>query len=351
MINVTIRDLKQEDKDVFLAAMQCSQALHHPWVQAPTTGKAFDEYYQKSQLPNQKAFLVCDEANEIAGVINLSEIVMGCFQNAYIGFYATADYSSKGYMSAGLKLVLQKAFREMGLHRLEANIQPSNLSSIQLVKKNGFRYEGYSPRYLKINDAWQGHERWAITYEDYIQDDESVQRQDQILQTSYNAAWPSLANNEISAIKAALPADCVLDIQHVGSTAIPGITAKPIIDIQLAVPSLAAMKIIAVPALQKLGYEYWSENPDPGRMFFVKGMPPYGSARTHHVHIVELSSPHWQDKIDFRDYLIAHPQMAEQYSALKLQLTELYRHDREQYAKAKTEFVKNVLVMARQGKQ
>lgn len=68
------------------------------------------------------------------------------------------DYAGKGYMSAGLKLVLEKVFNELALHRLEATIQPENTASICLVKKNGFRYEGYSPRYLQIDNVWCGHE-------------------------------------------------------------------------------------------------------------------------------------------------------------------------------------------------
>lgn len=70
-------------------------------------------------------------------------------------------------MSAGLKLVLHSVFTELKLHRLEANIQPGNIKSIQLVQSNGFKKEGYSPRYLKIQDEWRDHERWAITYENW----------------------------------------------------------------------------------------------------------------------------------------------------------------------------------------
>jgi RimJ/RimL family protein N-acetyltransferase len=72
-------------------------------------------------------------------------------------------------MSSGLKLVLNEFFNEMKLHRLEANIQPENIRSINLVKNNGFRKEGYSPCYLKINNEWRDHERWAITLEDFNQ--------------------------------------------------------------------------------------------------------------------------------------------------------------------------------------
>lgn len=167
MSEIFIREPKRDDKNDFVAAMQRSQALHHPWVKAPLTRQEFDEYFQRYQQANQKSFLVC-QSNNIVGVFNISEIVRGLFQNAYLGFYVVADYASKGYMSAGLKLVLEKVFNELALHRIEANIQPENTRSIQLVKNNSFRYEGFSPHYLKINDEWRGHEHWAMTLEDYI---------------------------------------------------------------------------------------------------------------------------------------------------------------------------------------
>ncbi len=168
MSSITIREPKPEDKEAFLQAMLCSQSLHHPWVKSPQTSQEFDNYILRLQQTNQKGFFLCDQSNNIVGVVNLNEIVRGFFQSAYLGFYAVADYAGQGYMSAGLKLILHNVFEEMKLHRLEANIQPENIRSINLVKNNGFRKEGYSPRYLKVNNEWRDHERWAITYEDFI---------------------------------------------------------------------------------------------------------------------------------------------------------------------------------------
>lgn len=167
---IVIRELRFEDEPAFIAAMRRSQSLHHPWVKAPQTPQEFSDYLHRSLQGNQKSFLVCDQSDNIVGVFNISEIVRGLFQNAYLGFYSVTDYTSQGYMSAGLKLILQKVFNEMELHCLEANIQPENLRSINLVKNNGFRKEGYSLRYLKINEEWRDHERWAITLEDFSQD-------------------------------------------------------------------------------------------------------------------------------------------------------------------------------------
>lgn len=164
---VLIREPMLEDENTFITAMQNSQTLHRSWVKSPQTPQEFRDYFQRSQQINQKSFLVCDTSENIAGVFNISEIVHGFFQNAYLGFYATTDYAGKGYMTAGLKLILQKVFNEIELHRLEANIQPENIRSINLVKNNGFRKEGYSPHYLKINEEWRDHERWAMTREDW----------------------------------------------------------------------------------------------------------------------------------------------------------------------------------------
>jgi len=104
---------------------------------------------------------------EISGVININEIIRGAFQNGFLGFYAIEGYAGKRYMSQGLTLVLDEAFSIFKLNHLEANIQPDNTRSIQLIEKLGFRKEGFSPHYLKINNQWRDHERWAITCEDW----------------------------------------------------------------------------------------------------------------------------------------------------------------------------------------
>lgn len=350
MSNIIIREPKIEDKEIFLAAMQRSQSLHHPWVKTPLSSQEFDEYFQRFQQPNQKSFFVCDQSDNIVGVFNVSEIVRGQFQNAFLGFYGVADHAGKGHMSTGLKLVLEEVFKGLALHRLEANIQPENIRSIQLVKNNGFRYEGFSPRYLKINGEWRGHEHWAMTSEDFIRNDADVLKKDHVNILPYNPEWPDMACIEIGKLRAVLPHDKIIDIQHVGSTAIPEASAKPIIDIQIAANSLEEMKVIAIPALQKLGYEYWYENPDPERMFFVKGMPPFGEKRTHHVHIVEPTSQHRQGKILFRDYLITHPEVAQEYQQLKILLAQQYTYDREEYTNAKGEFVNKILQLAKNKK-
>jgi RimJ/RimL family protein N-acetyltransferase len=165
-IQIQIREPTLEDQIDFIAAMQASENHHFPWVNAPKTPEEFQRYLERSQDPRHQSFLVLEETGNIAGVFNLNEIVRGAFQSAYLGFYAVEGYAGKGIMSVGLKQVLARAFNQMGLHRLEANIQPDNSRSIYLVKNNGFKKEGFSPRYLNINGEWKDHERWAIIQED-----------------------------------------------------------------------------------------------------------------------------------------------------------------------------------------
>ncbi len=107
----------------------------------------------------------------MVGVFNLSQIFRGCFCSAYLGFWASSRWQGKGLMRESLELVLDAAFGELELHRVEANIQPGNEPSRQLVKRVGFRLEGFSPRYLKIGGEWRDHERWAITAEEPLTGD------------------------------------------------------------------------------------------------------------------------------------------------------------------------------------
>lgn len=154
-------------ESAFLEAVGRSRRLHHPWVVAPGDAEAFRRFIDKPDGGREVSFLVMTPDGEMAGVVNLNEIVRGVFKNAYLGYYAFSPFAGKGVMTAGLRAAIRRAFGPLGLHRLEANIQPGNLTSIALVRRLGFRLEGFSPRYLKIGGRWRDHERWAITREDF----------------------------------------------------------------------------------------------------------------------------------------------------------------------------------------
>ncbi len=167
---------------------------------------------------------------------------------------------------------------------------------------------------------------------------------DEINIVEYDPLWQTLFEEEAARIWQVLGNDLVIEIEHIGSTAIPGMAAKPVIDIMVGVHSLVDAKS-TIPALESLGYVYWRENPDPGRMFFVKGMPPYGKQRTHHVHIVETDGEFWQRQL-FRDYLKAHPEEAKRYEALKRDLAASFRSDRQAYTNGKNDYIRAVMAKA-----
>ncbi len=147
--------------------MARSRTLHGLWVSPPKSAKEFDRYLDHFRSSANIGYWIMTEEGEIAGVINVGEIVRGRFQSGYLGYYSFAPHSGKGYMSAGLRAVISRLFRNLKLHRIEANIQPGNGSSRRLVERLGFRLEGFSPRYLKIAGKWRDHERWALTREDW----------------------------------------------------------------------------------------------------------------------------------------------------------------------------------------
>jgi [ribosomal protein S5]-alanine N-acetyltransferase len=125
-------------------------------------------YINRCQREDVEGSLICcPTTQEIVGVVNLSQIFYGPFQNAYLGYYADVNFAGKGLMSEGMRLVIDHAFQKLRLHRLEANIQPQNTASINLVRRLNFTKEGFSERYLKVNGTWRDHERWALTVENW----------------------------------------------------------------------------------------------------------------------------------------------------------------------------------------
>jgi GrpB-like predicted nucleotidyltransferase (UPF0157 family) len=110
---------------------------------------------------------------------------------------------------------------------------------------------------------------------------------DEVEIVDYDPCWPSLFNEEAKRLRSVLDPSLIVGLEHFGSTAIPGLSAKPIIDILIAVRSLADAQAAFVAALRTLDYVYWADNPKKDRMFFIKGMPPFGSRRSHHVHVTE----------------------------------------------------------------
>lgn len=167
----------------------------------------------------------------------------------------------------------------------------------------------------------------------------------------YDPRWPELFLLEKEHLLSCLPTDLVRRVEHFGSTAVPGLDAKPIIDMLVEVADLEATRARIVPVLEAQGYEYFwrptrGDDAPPFSAWFIKRDSGTG-IRTHHIHMVEASfRDHW-DRLLFRDYLIAHPEAAREYQALKLRLASAFPNDRVAYTEGKAEFVIRVTEEAR----
>jgi ribosomal-protein-alanine N-acetyltransferase len=173
---VYLRRPQPGDTKSFVAAVLASSSLHRSWVQPPATTARFARYLRRFAGPQSRraatathvGLLACRiEDGARVGVFNLSDIVHSAFRSAYIGYYALAPHAGRGYMTEGLELTLEFAFRVLRLHRVEINVQPTNERSIALVRGAGLTREGFSRRYVKIAGRWRDHERWALLAEDW----------------------------------------------------------------------------------------------------------------------------------------------------------------------------------------
>lgn len=166
---VALRVLRRSDRDEFLRLAAESRGLHRPWTYPPEHPDQFDELYARSRRDDCVCLLAClREGGDIAGVLIVSQIVRGAFQSAYLGYYAHQHHAGQGYMREAMAQTVAHSFGAVGLHRLEANIQPANRASVALARSAGFQLEGFSPRYLLIGGQWRDHERYAITADDRV---------------------------------------------------------------------------------------------------------------------------------------------------------------------------------------
>ncbi len=169
-----VRYPTRRDRDEYLALIRQSADFHrrfappHPDDPDPFGPGAFARVLSGARSARSRRLLVCrHEDGAMVGRFSLGEITRGMLQSCYMGYWVGAPHAGRGYMSDAIALVLAHAFEDLDLHRVEANIQPGNEASIRLVRRAGLRKEGFSPRYLHIGGAWQDHERWAITVEEW----------------------------------------------------------------------------------------------------------------------------------------------------------------------------------------
>ena len=175
--------------------------------------------------------------------------------------------------------------------------------------------------------------------------------QEEVAIVPYNHNWPRMFDTEKSHLLATLPRELIKRIEHFGSTAIPNLAAKPIVDILVEVVSLEETKRGIAPMLEALGYDYFwrpthGDDGPPFYAWFIKR--DSAGVRTHHIHMVESDfAEHW-DRLLFRDYLIEHPELAKEYETLKLDLARDYPNNRIAYTNGKTEFIVRVTQAAKE---
>jgi ribosomal-protein-alanine N-acetyltransferase len=165
---VSLSTPTQADREEFIAAAQASKAAVLPWVDPPDSRERYAAYLERSARDEFACFLVRHlDCGRLVGFVNINNIVRGGFQSGYLGYAGFVTHAGKGLMSAGVAAVVGTAFGELGLHRLEANIQPANARSLALARRLGFRREGLSPHYLMVDGQWRDHERWAMLADEW----------------------------------------------------------------------------------------------------------------------------------------------------------------------------------------
>jgi len=168
VMRVSLHVPRESDAAEFLRHVRDSLSMHRPWVYPPTAEPGYLRYLQTIRMDRHAGFLARRvEDGAMVGLVNINEIARGAMQSAYLGYWGTRAYAGRGYMTEAVALAFDHAFGELGLHRLEVNIQPENRRSIALAERLRLRREGFSKRYLLVGGEWKDHERYAILAEDW----------------------------------------------------------------------------------------------------------------------------------------------------------------------------------------
>ena len=170
---VELRRPREADAAAWRRLRRLSREHLAPWEPATPPGEepdgpeAWDRFLSASRDDRHlKALVVSRDGGELLGQVSLNEMVPGAFRSAYLGYWIGAAHAGRGFAREAVGLLVAHAFDGLGLHRVEANVQPTNRASLGVVRALGFRREGFSPRYLRIAGRWEDHERWALTVEE-----------------------------------------------------------------------------------------------------------------------------------------------------------------------------------------
>lgn len=171
---VFLRHPTGRDKAAYIKLREASEAHLFPWEprdasgEPPAHDELFDRVLSSADTESTQRMLICSVADgTIAGQVSLNQIFRGPFLSCMAGYWIGSPFTRRGYMTQALQLACKHAFETLKLHRVQANIIPTNKPSRALVQKLGFRFEGLAKRYLQIAGQWQDHEHWALTSEEF----------------------------------------------------------------------------------------------------------------------------------------------------------------------------------------
>jgi ribosomal-protein-alanine N-acetyltransferase len=171
---VLLRHPVDSDREEWLSLRRRNRGFLERWEPQPLAGTlwgedaTFDRFLHSAVGDDRRRYVACESATgAIFGQFSLSNIIRGPLQQCFVGYWIGEEFSGRGLAAEALRLSVRIAFEDLGLHRVEANIQPHNETSRRLASRVGFRLEGFSPKYLEIAGRWADHERWAMTIEDF----------------------------------------------------------------------------------------------------------------------------------------------------------------------------------------
>ncbi len=265
------------------------------------------------------------------------------------GWHVLPEYQRRGVATAAVRLMLE-AVRARGSHRfVHAFPSVGNTASNALCRRLGFELIGetdveFPPGTMMRANDW----RFEVASDGLKESfDDKLRRvlAEPIGIVDYDPAWPDVFCAEEARLLRYFPDGVIVRVEHIGSTAVPGLAAKPIIDILVGVTDVTVVRDLVAPRMEAAGYDYFwrpTSGNDVGPFYpWFIGRDAEG-ARISHVHVVEMNNIEQWDRVLFRDYLRDHPEAAEEYAALKRTLADRFGDDREAYTEEKTAFISRI---------
>jgi len=324
-----------------------------------------------SRAQNSAFWAVClKDSGKLIGNVYLAKQEFDTWE---LGFVFNKGYQGNGYATEAAFALVDDVFKNQHARRVTAQCNPLNRPSWKLLERLGMRREGYLIQNVYFKKDASGAPIWADTFEYGILSSEWLAFADEnkppwrnsealgssqaraklfpIILSEYNPAWPAWFTEEKTNLEALIAAENIVRISHIGSTAVPGLLAKPTVDILLEIPhTMAAEQLIAALPSHEYIALYPPDMPTPPpHLTVIKGYTPAGFAeRVFHIHVrcPKDGDDDW-DELLFRDYLIVHPAAAAEYAALKRELSLRFEHDRDGYTEAKGAFIRAVTEQAR----